>query len=345
MDLWIIFLTGLTVGGVSCMAVQGGLLASVIASREEEDLESGSRKKHTIWPTAAFLTTKLIAYLILGFILGLFGQGLQISDNARTIIQLFAGIYMIAVALNLLNVHPIFRYVIIQPPRFLTRLVRNQSKSKELFAPAFLGALTIFIPCGTTLAMEALAISSGSPFLGAATLGAFVLGTTPLFFVLGYLTTVLGDKFRTKFLKVAAILVIYLGVTTVNSALVLSNSPVTLSTLRDAIPIEISTGGDSGESKFSVKTIDGVQVVDIQVFPNGYNPNSVKVKAGIPIKMNLTTTGGYGCTSAFVMPQLGIRQRLQRESTTTIDIPAQDPGKLTWTCSMGMYFGLLEVVE
>ena len=36
MDLWVIFLTGLTVGGLTCLAVQGGLLASVITSREEE---------------------------------------------------------------------------------------------------------------------------------------------------------------------------------------------------------------------------------------------------------------------------------------------------------------------
>ncbi len=344
MDLGIIFLTGLTVGGLGCIAVQGGLLASVIAAREEEDIKTGSHKKHSVLPTLAFLVTKLTAYLILGFVLGLFGQKLQISDGARTYIQLFAGIYMLAVALNLLNVHPIFRYVIIQPPRFLSKLVRNQAKSKDLFAPAFLGALTIFIPCGTTLAMEALAISSGSPFSGAAILGAFVLGTSPLFFVLGYITTILGDAFKDKFLKIAALLVIYLGLTTVNSALVLANSPITLNNIGDLIPIQINFGdGNSGTQGNTVKIVDGVQNVDIQVFPNGYNPNSVKVKAGIPIKMNLTTTGGLGCTLAFVMPQLGIRQNLQRDATTTIDIPAQNPGKLTWTCSMGMYFGVMEV--
>ena len=33
MNLWAVFLTGLTVGGLSCMAVQGGFLASVISTR------------------------------------------------------------------------------------------------------------------------------------------------------------------------------------------------------------------------------------------------------------------------------------------------------------------------
>ena len=168
MDLWVIFLTGLTVGGLTCLAVQGGLLASVIAAKEEEEIEKGVNNRNTIFPTLVFLSTKLVAYTILGFILGAFGGALNISPNVQIIMQFIAGLYMIAVALNLLNVHPIFRYVVIQSPRFLTRIVRNQSKSKDLFAPAFLGAVTIFIPCGTTLAMEALAISSANAFFGAA---------------------------------------------------------------------------------------------------------------------------------------------------------------------------------
>lgn len=44
MNLWVIFLTGLTVGGLTCLAVQGGLLASVIAAKESEG-EKVTRKK------------------------------------------------------------------------------------------------------------------------------------------------------------------------------------------------------------------------------------------------------------------------------------------------------------
>ena len=182
MDLWLIFLTGLTVGGLTCLAVQGGLLASTIAVQHS----------HTIRPVLAFLITKLLAYMALGFILGAFGSALALSDNARIAMQLLAGAYMMTVALNLLNVHPIFRYVIIQPPRFMMKWLKNTTRSQDLFAPAILGALTVFIPCGTTLAMEAFAISSGSPVFGALIMAAFTLGTAPLFFGLGFLTTALG---------------------------------------------------------------------------------------------------------------------------------------------------------
>ena len=133
MDLWLIFLTGLTVGGLTCLAVQGGLLASVITAREEET--STNTKKHALYATAAFLISKLVAYTLLGFILGAFGGALNISGNVQTLMQLLAGVYMIAVALSLLNIHRIFRYAIIQPPRFLTKLIKNQSKSRDIFAP------------------------------------------------------------------------------------------------------------------------------------------------------------------------------------------------------------------
>ncbi|MBI4036324.1 sulfite exporter TauE/SafE family protein [Candidatus Daviesbacteria bacterium] len=344
MDLWLIFLTGLTVGGLTCLAVQGGLLASTITAREEEDLDEGSRRKHNIWPVGAFLVTKLIAYTFLGFILGAFGGTLALSDNARILMQLIAGLYMVAIALNLLNIHPIFRYVVIQPPRFLIRKVRDTSKSKDLFAPAFLGALTIFIPCGTTLAMEAFAISSGSPILGAAIMATFTLGTFPLFFGLGFLTTILGDTFKRKFFKIAGVLVLYLGVTSFNGALVLANSPVTLQRIRDAIPVYIDLGGEESMGEVFVKVENGVQVVDIAVFPTGYTPNNIQIRQGMPVRLNLQSNGGLGCTSQFRIPSLGVSKNIPLNGTARVDFTPSMKGKLTFTCSMGMYSGVIEVI-
>lgn len=346
MDLWLIFLTGLTVGGLTCLAVQGGLLASTIAAREDEDIHQGSSRKHNVFPTLSFLTTKLIAYTILGFFLGLFGEKLALSDSARIVMQLIAGTYMIAIALNLLNVNPIFRYVIIQPPRFLTRIVKNTTKSKDLFAPAMLGALTIFIPCGTTLAMEAFAISSGSPILGATIMAVFTLGTAPLFFGLGFLTTTLGDTFRARFFKLAAILVLYLGISSFNGALNLAGSPITLQTLANAVPIELdlSGGGSTTQTNSSVRVENGVQIADIAVFPTSYSPNYLQVKKGLPVKLNLSTNGRLGCTSAFRIPRLGIAKNLPQNGTETVEFTPKNKGKLTWTCSMGMYSGTIEVI-
>lgn len=337
-----VLIAGLFVGGLTCLAVQGGLLASTIAARGEQDLEEGSKRRHNLWPVVAFLTTKFFTYSVLGFLLGAFGQALALSDTVQIIMQFLAGAYMLAIALNLLDVHPILRYVVIQPPRFLTRMVKNQSKSKDIFAPALLGGLTIFIPCGTTLAMEALAISASNPLLGAAIMGTFTLGTMPLFFGIGFLTTTFSDAFRSKFFKLAAVLVLYLGLTSINGALLAAGSPVTFQSLIDPIQSSLSSK-QNGKTNSDIVIRDGVQTVDITVYPNAYTPNYFQVEAGKPVKLNLTTTNQVGCTSAFRIPSLGISKRLAPGSTDYVAFTPEKPGKITFTCGMGMYSGLIDV--
>lgn len=340
MNLWVIFLTGLTVGGLTCLAVQGGLLASVISAREEEEVEKGINKKDPFFPTLSFLATKFIAYTILGFILGAFGGAIAISQEAQILMQLVAGVYMVAVALNLLNVHPVFRYVVIQPPKFLAKKVWKQSKSKDLFAPAFLGGMTVFIPCGTTLAMETLAISSGDAFIGAAIMATFILGTMPLFFGIGFITSVLGDNFREKFLRVAAIAVLYLGLTSINGSLVAGGSPITLqSVVEDTL---IAIGGRSNTApRDDVKITQSAEIVVTSV---GYSPNYIKVKKGSPVTIQLTSQDAYSCASAFRIPSLGISKNLQANETQTIAFTPQKSGPILFSCAMGMYRGVIEVL-
>ncbi len=341
MNLWVVFITGLTVGGLTCLAVQGGLLASIIAAREDADLESSKNPKHTIFPTVSFLISKLIAYTALGFVLGAFGGAIGINQTTQIVVQFIAGLYMIAISLNLLNVHPIFRYVVIQPPRFLTRKIRNQSKSRDIFAPAILGAMTIFIPCGTTLAMEALAISSASGLTGALILGIFVLGTTPLFFGVGFVTTLLGDNFKQRFLKIAAFAVLYLGIVSVNSALVATGSDFTLQSLAQNI-VQISQSSNS--SGAAAKVVNGVQNVDITVTSSGYSPTNIKVKKDMPVKLNLKSTGVYSCASAFRIPALGIERNLQPNGSESVQFTPTNTGQIAFNCSMGMYRGVIDVM-
>lgn len=337
MNLFVIFITGLTVGGLTCLAVQGGLLASVIATREEELTKD--RKWHAIYATSAFLITKIIAYTILGFLLGTFGGAINIGGRLQTLMQLTAGIYMIIVALNLLNIHPIFRYAIIQPPRFLTKLVRNQSKSKDIYAPALLGAMTVFIPCGTTIAMEALAISSASGINGALIMFAFILGTIPLFFGIGFLTSVLGDAFKTKFFRLAAVLVIFLGITSVNGALVAFGLPSLNSIPKTFNSLFTQT---NNTQRMSIATNQNPQIT---VTSSGYYPNYIRVKKNQPVTITLIGKDAYSCASAFRIPSLRIGVNLRSANDVEkITFTPTKTGEIQFTCSMGMYTGIIEVL-
>ncbi len=339
MELGIIFLTGLTIGGLTCLAVQGGLLASVIASREKEGI-SEKGKINPVFPTLAFLVSKLSAYIILGFLLGLFGSAISLTSQVQSAIQIFAGIYMLIIALNLFDVHPIFRYAVIQPPRFLTRRIRNKSRSSDIFAPAVLGVMTIFIPCGTTLAMEALAISSASPIKGALILGTFVLGTFPMFFGIGFLTAKLGDKFKNSFLKIAAILLIFLGIISIYGGLVALGAPISVNKLTSSI-------GNESDLKMSIAyppVKNGFQEVKIDVLSNGYSPSTLVLKEGIPAKLTLITNDTYSCSIAFRIPALKIGVNLKPTGTEVLDLPKLSKGNYSYTCSMGMYQGVIRVL-
>lgn len=343
MNLEAIFLTGLLTGGLTCLAVQGGLLASTIAQREQDKLTAKTKASGNALPILSFLIAKLAAYTLLGFLLGWFGSLFQLSLPAQIFMQLAVAIFMIGTAFSLLNLHPIFRYFIIQPPRFLTRLVRKESKSKSFFAPAVLGAFTVFIPCGTTQAMMALAIASSNPFSGAAILFVFVLGTSPLFFLLGYLATRLGEGLQQKFAKVAAFALILLAIFNLNNVVALSGSNFTLETIGNSLWCTISYC-DSKET-YATAQSGPTQEAEIIFEAEGYSPTNLTVKAGSLVKLHLKNTSGIGCTQAFTIPQLGIQKVVPMGANETITFTAPDkPGQLPFMCSMGMYRGMINVI-
>lgn len=334
-NLWTIFLTGLLTGGLTCLAVQGGLLAATIAQREEENVKEKTKQTGSAVPIISFLIAKLIAYAILGFLLGWLGSFFQLSITAQVMMQLIVAIFMVGTALNILNIHPIFRYFIIQPPKALTRIVRNQSKSKSIFAPALLGAFTIFIPCGITQAMMALAIGSGSPLLGSAILVAFILGTSPLFFILGYFATKFGETLNKKFMNVTAVALILLAVFNVNNTLALTGSRWTLGSIFDQTPSPSKSDGQ----------VVPQQDVVIEIQESGYSPSLVTVKAGTNVSFKIKNDGAYTCASAFTIPAFKYQKVVQVGKTETIDLQMPDkPTQIPFMCSMGMYRGVINVI-
>lgn len=341
-NLITIFFTGLLTGGLTCMAVQGGLLAATLATAEEERLEEKAKSGNAL-PILAFLGSKLLAYTLLGALLGLLGSFFQLSITLKVILQIAVAIFMIGTAANILQLHPIFRYFAIQPPKFLTRLVRNQSKSKSIFAPALLGAFTIFIPCGTTQAMMALAVASGSPLLGSAVLFAFILGTSPVFFLLGYFATKLGDMFHESFMRLAAFALILLAIFNINNAVSLTGSNLTIGNI-------VGNSTKAVWCTFAICSTSTVPAGEATTDPAiiigavGYNPNSITVPAGKKITLHLQNQGGTSCIQAFTIPSLGIQKIVPPGASDTITFTSPNQTEqIAFMCSMGMYRGVINV--
>ncbi len=67
-----VFMTGLLAGGISCVAVQGGLLTTAVAGKEG---------KAGLADVIYFLVSKLGAYVILGFVLGALGSAVKFRSR------------------------------------------------------------------------------------------------------------------------------------------------------------------------------------------------------------------------------------------------------------------------
>ncbi len=339
-----IFLTGLLTGGLTCLAVQGGLLASTIAQREEEHLKDKVSVKGSPAPILWFLLAKLVAYTILGLLLGWFGSLFSLSLTVKLVMQFAVVVFMFGTAMSLLNVHPFFRYFIIQPPKFLTRLVRNQSKSKDIFAPAILGAFTVFIPCGTTQAMMALAIAGGSAIGGSAIMFAFVLGTTPVFFLLGYFATRLGEFWHKKFLRVAAFAIILLTVFNLNNALALTGRAISLTDISQKAFCTVAYCGGNVSQLNDYQKFQTGNKVEITIGAYGYTPNNITVARNADVKITLFNKDSTSCSQAFTIPSLGIQKVIPVGGSGEISF--RSPNKATqiaFMCSMGMYRGVINV--
>lgn len=330
------FVTGLTAGGLSCLAVQGGLLASSVANQVENNLAApdGKGRPRLALPILLFLLSKLAAYTLLGFLLGLVGSAVQLSATGRAILLLAVGVFMVGSALRLFNVHPFFRIFAFEPPRTLTRYIRRKAKNNvSLATPLFLGALTVFIPCGVAQTMIALALGTGDPLAGAAILSAFTLGTSPVFFLVSYFITQLGARLEKHFMRFVAVIVLVLGLVTIESGLNLIGAPFSVTNLTRSL---------GGQPALSTSALDaeGNAVVTINVINEGYTPTLQRARAGVPVKMRLVTENTFSCARDFVIPSLDINELLPKTGVVEIPLPAQAAGsELFYTCSMGMYTG------
>jgi sulfite exporter TauE/SafE len=330
MNLFVAFITGLTTGGLGCLAVQGGLLASTLANQVEKDMlqrsgaASGKFKPHIAQPIFLFLLAKLVAYTILGFLLGALGSVIELSPTAKAVMYVAIGVFMLGNGLRMFNVHPIFRYFVLEPPSALTRYIRRKSKNDvSMLTPIFMGALTIFLPCGVTQAMMAVALGTGSPLQGAALMFAFILGTSPIFFTVSYFATRLGAVVEKYFTRLVAITLLVLGVIQIDSGLNLAGSPYSLGNAVTSIKARIGPV-NTGYS--------------INVTENGYSPQVLHLPANQPVRLTWITEDTQTCARSVVVLDLNYQKILPSTGRVNFDIPAQVKGTvIRYTCSMGMY--------
>ncbi|WP_439659456.1 urease accessory protein UreH domain-containing protein [Lentzea sp. HUAS TT2] len=360
MNLAAVLVTGLFAGGVSCAAVQGGLLTGLITRQRAAAAEpavpvrraSGGKNKQAtavaerrslraqlgddLAPVGGFLVGKLVSHTLLGALLGALGSVVELSVGLRTWLQIGAGLLIIVFGLAQLGV-PGFRRIVVEPPVSWMKLVRNRARSQAALAPALLGFATVLIPCGVTLSVEALALASGSALSGAATMAVFVLGTGPLFAILGYAARKAATAWKGRLAVVTGLVVLVMGLYTLNGGLELSGSPLAASRIAQSVG-----SADAPADTASASEVDGRQTVVITARTGSYSPGNVQIRSGVPTTLVIKSESVQGCVRSFVIRDE--QKILPVNGETRVDLGVLQPGRLDYACGMGMYTGVITIV-
>lgn len=319
---------GLVAGISSCMALIGGLVLGVAARHAELHPEATSWQKFR--PHLFFNGGRVLGYAILGGLLGLLGSVLQISGGFLAFLTLGVGFVMVVLGLKLTNLSPRIAAKSFTLPPSIARFLGISTHQKEYSPRAAMttGALTFFLPCGFTQAMQLYAVSTGDFKTGALIMGAFALGTAPALLGIGGLSSVMKSTAARVFYAVVGMLVIVFGAYNIKGALAV-------------IPITFS-GSDTVISNDNDVPTGDEQIIRMTQTSSGYSPAKLRVKAGQPVRWIITSESSFTCASSLVVPSLGIRTNLKKGENIIEFTPTQK-GTIPYSCSMGMYRGTIIV--
>lgn len=339
-------LLGVAAGFSTCMAMVGGLVLAVSARHQalQDDSSRGGRFR----PHIVFNAGRVVGFTLLGALTGLVGTVLTLSGTALAIAMLVAAAVMTLVGLQLTAVSPRLAGLSPTLPAWLTARTRRTASGDKSDAPvpdagsqsgrdlrtAGLGAVSFFLPCGFTQAVQLYALSTGSPLRAGAIMGAFALGTTPGLLSIGGVSLAARQRSRERLFRLAGVAVLAFAIINVSGA------------LRVLVP-GLGAGGASVPSAISknVTLADGVQVLAVTQGTDGYVPQQSVVYAGIPVRWEIRSTA-LTCAAWLVAPEMGVPANtvLEPGKTATFEFTPTSAGTLNYRCGMGMYAASVRVI-
>ena len=195
------FIIGIIASLSTCMAVVGGIVLSMSASFAHE----GDKWK----PQALFHIGRLIAFFLLGGVIGALGANFTLSTNGIFTLSLIVGIVMLILGINLLDIFPWAKKLQPSMPKFFSKHALEATKLNHTLTPILIGIVTFFLPCGFTQSMQIYTLGTGSFLAGAFTMLAFALGTLPVLALISFSSFSIGESNKAGiFFKTAGLIVI-----------------------------------------------------------------------------------------------------------------------------------------
>ena len=339
-SLPVVFLVGLTAGISTCMALVGGLVLGASANFAKKHPLATSLEKFK--PHVFFNFGRIISYTLLGALIGYLGSFFQLSTSVLGILIIIVGLVMLLLGLQLTDISPRLKNINFSLPSGIAKLLGIKERKNQEYSHTnslLMGALTFFLPCGFTQAMQLYAMSTGSPTQGALILGTFALGTAPGLLGIGGLTSLLKGAIARYFFKTAGLVVTALAIFNIINGYNLAGLNIVSSILAATRSTLTSTSPDK-----NVTLENGVQIVRMNQTGSGYTPNRFTIKKDIPVKWIITSLDSQTCASSIVSDKLGVRASL-KSGDNVFEFTPKEVGSIRFSCLMGMYTGSFNVVD
>jgi len=329
----VLFVVGMLTS-IHCVGMCGGIMLTQSLSKNSIINEKQSRLK-ALMPAILYNVGRVTSYTIIGGIVGVLGSVLSLSLNVKAGLQIFAGVFMVIMGLNMAG-FSLFRKFNIKLP-WSSCKIKNKPK-----APFLVGILNGLMPCGPLQTMQLYALGTGSAAAGAISMFLFSLGTVPLMLVFGAISGLLSKGYTKQLLKFSGILVVVLGLIMGNRGLALAGVGVpNASALAQSLSGSEANASQANIGKATIE--NGVQVIRMTADNNGYTPNAFYVQKGIPVKWIITGSQINSCNNAVVVPSLNIQKTL-KSGENIIEFTPKDED-MNFSCWMGMIRGIIKVTD
>ncbi|MCL3862765.1 sulfite exporter TauE/SafE family protein [Actinotalea sp. K2] len=331
-SLLLVVLLGLAAGLSTCMALVGGLVLAVSARHAER--HPGATPRQRLRPHLSFNAGRVVGFAVLGGLLGAVGSAVSLSGGAVALLTVVVSMAMVAVGLQLTKVSPRLAGRTLSLPPVLTRRLGGEGPTSARYSEgrtAALGAATFLLPCGFTQAVQLYALSTGSPVRAGTIMALFAVGTMPGLLGIGGLTAVARGAFAPRFFRFAGVAVLAFAAVNLSGALTL-------------LAPGLGGGPTAGLVVSQNVTLeDGVQVLRTVQGATGYSPQHATVEAGTEVRWEIDSVAA-SCAGALYLPALGMGTVLLEPGVNVLTFTPTEPGRLHYSCAMGMYTGVIDVI-
>jgi len=334
---WLILFFGL-LSSFHCIGMCGGIiLTQCLKCKLPQSSASGDPASPDGHPTtliapfrpAVFYNTgRVISYTTVGGIVGGIGQVLALTDLLRGLIPILGGLYMLVMAITLLDIFPTLRRINYIVPKFFAKKLLHG----DVQGPLRIGLLTGLMPCGPLQIMQVYALGTKSTLYGAAAMLIFALGTIPGLFAFGALGTLLTKRFRDGLMKGSALLVAILGCVMILQGLSLEGVSTSF------LPTTDTAGG------YTLSVLSGnVQRVTTEITESKFP--AIQVTQGIKVlwTIKVTEANYNGCNQELLLPEYHIDKKLA-VGDNLVEFMPDKTGEFPYTCWMGMIKSRIRVV-